>query len=247
MTSSQYRCGVILASCLVLLSFGGFARAGCLENFSCQLHGACQLPCLGAPDTPPQPAPALAPAAPIADTRDAKASLPGPSQTRPRKPIVARTPAIAKVKQADLHILATRDIGTVAQLSGRIVSFGPPGSLGEVNARRAFAALGIKVDETPLDFANAVDGLSTGDVAAVVTIEPQGSSRLKHLPGAAIHLLAVPSASAPPDGMRKAMIPARIYPALSHQDVATFAVNTAPKERGKEKRTQSAALAPRSP
>ena len=67
-------------------------------------------------------------------------------------------------------------------------------------AREAFAALGIPVQETPLDLDAALDGLSTGDVEAVVVLAPAPILRLEALSTLGIHLMPWPNGVSLPAG-----------------------------------------------
>lgn len=121
----------------------------------------------------------------------------------------------AKLFAEQLHILAGPGVKSVADLNGKVVSFGPDKSPGQLAARRAFEAAGVKVQETPLDIDNALDGLATGDVAAVVLLAPQPFERLAHVSTPGVHLVAWPDGVAPPDGASVATIDSAAYPALA--------------------------------
>lgn len=121
----------------------------------------------------------------------------------------------AKLFSEQLHILAGPTIKSAADLKGKVVSFGPENSPSQAAARRAFEAMGVKVQETPLDFDNALDGLATGDVAAVVLLAPQPVERLTRLSTPGVHLVAWPEGVAPPEGASVATIEANAYPALT--------------------------------
>lgn len=100
-----------------------------------------------------------------------------------------------------LHVVAGPDVHALADLKDKVVSFGPIDGPSQDAARKAFASLGIAVKETPLDLDNALDGVSTGDVAAVVVLAPQPDRALSLLkPGSGLHLLAWPDGAALPEG-----------------------------------------------
>jgi TRAP transporter TAXI family solute receptor len=63
--------------------------------------------------------------------------------------------------------LKSKKINTMQDLEGKKVVLGSPGSGSSDNSRRAFAALGIKVKESELAFADAARALQDGDVDAV--------------------------------------------------------------------------------
>lgn len=135
--------------------------------------------------------------------------------------------AQAKLFSEQLHILAGPAIKNVADLKGKVVSFGPDKSPGQAAARRAFEAMGVKVQETPLDVDNALDGLATGDVAAVVLLAPQPFERLTRVSAPGVHLIAWPEGVAPPEGASVSTIPATAYPTLAHpgEPIRTMSVD----------------------
>ena len=120
----------------------------------------------------------------------------------------------AKLFTEQMHIVAGDKIHSVSDLSGKVVSFGIGATDGEAAARKAFAALGVDVKETPLDVANALDGLATGDVDAVVILAPQPVAQLAGLKTQGLHLVSWPEDGAVPDGATVASIEASQYPAL---------------------------------
>ena len=79
----------------------------------------------------------------------------------------------------EIHIVAGGAIHTVADLNGKVVSFGPTDGPTRIVAHKAFEAAGIAVKETSLDYANAFDGLATGDIDAVVVLAPAAVRRLE--------------------------------------------------------------------
>ena len=118
----------------------------------------------------------------------------------------------------EMHILAGDKIHSLADLKGKVVSFGADHSAGQTAARKAFEALDVKVSETPLDLDNALDGLATGDIDAVVVLAPQPDKRLAKVKAPGIHLVAWPENAAVPDGAVAATIDAGAYPGLAKPD-----------------------------
>lgn len=121
----------------------------------------------------------------------------------------------AKLFTEQLHIVAGGTVKSVADLNGKVVSFGPDKSPGQLAARKAFEALNVKVNETPLDVDNALDGLSSGDVDAVVMLAPQPIDRLKTVQAEGVHLVAWPEGGTLPSGATAATIDASAYPGLA--------------------------------
>ena len=122
----------------------------------------------------------------------------------------------ARLFTEQLHIVAGPAIGSLADLKDKVVSFGPDKSPTQAAARKAFAALGVSVKETPLELDNALDGMATGDVAAVVVLAPQPDARLAHLKTTSgLHLVSWPDGSAAPDGASVTSISGSAYPGLA--------------------------------
>ena len=126
-----------------------------------------------------------------------------------------------------MHILAGPDVRSLTDLSGKVVSFGPDNSEGQKVARQAFAALHISVNETPLDLDNALDGLSTGDIAAVVILAPQPIAKLKRLTAPGLHLMRWPESVPVPAGADVSSIDPELYPDLATQGEALPALGVA--------------------
>ncbi len=112
-----------------------------------------------------------------------------------------------------LHIVGGAKINSVADLKEKAVSFGPDGSATQAAARKAFAALDIRVKETPLDVDNALDGVATGDLAAVALLAPQPAEPLKKVTG--LHLVAWPENGEVPSGAVLSTIDGAAYPGLA--------------------------------
>ena len=119
-----------------------------------------------------------------------------------------------------MHVLAGAKIQSFDDLKGKNVSFGADGSAGQAVARKAFEAAGVKVAETPLELDNALDGLATGDIDAVVVVAPQPDARLSKLHAPTLHLVAWPQAATLPEGASATTIDAQAYPGLAKADPA---------------------------
>ena len=106
-------------------------------------------------------------------------------------------------------------IVSLVDLKGKVVSFGTDNSVSQAVGRKAFKTLAINIREAPLDVDNALDGLSTGDIDAVVILAPHPVQRLKTLSGTGLHLVAWPDGGAVPDGAVAASIDGADYPGLA--------------------------------
>ena len=130
----------------------------------------------------------------------------------------------AKLFTEQMHVVAGGAIHSLDELKGKVVSFGPDHSPSQVAARKAFEGLGIAVKETPLDLDNALDGLATGDIDAVVVLAPQPVTRLKTLSAPGLHLVAWPQGASVPEGAVAAWIDGGDYPALAKSGEAIAAI-----------------------
>ena len=109
-----------------------------------------------------------------------------------------------------LIIVARKDIKDFASLHGHQVSFGLLNSASHRVANRVFHSLAIDVHEQPLDFENAFDALTLGDLDAVALLAPRGFNRLAHH-DPSFHLLALPAGFSPPDGLKLSRIEPSTY------------------------------------
>ena len=122
----------------------------------------------------------------------------------------------ARLFTEQLHIVATPAIRSLEDLKDKVVSFGPDKGSAQAAARKAFAALGVSVKETPLELDNALDGMATGDVAAAVVLAPQPDARLARLKTTSgLHLVSWPEGVAAPDGASMTSISGAAYPGLA--------------------------------
>ena len=123
--------------------------------------------------------------------------------------------AKARLFTEQLHIVAGNRVRTTADLAGKVVGFVGNGEAERNAARQAFAALNMPVRDTSLDLANALDGLSTGDIDAVVVLAPQPVAQLETIKAAGLHLVPWPDGGAIPDGGTLSAIEGARYPSLA--------------------------------
>jgi TRAP transporter TAXI family solute receptor len=137
-----------------------------------------------------------------------------------------RIELVTKLAPQEVHVLARADIGKVADLSGRQVNFGPPGSATAVTAAALFKALGVAAEISSLDTTAAIERLKQGAISAVVVVGGKPAPAIDAIPSdSGIHILPV-SFGVP---LEAAYLPTRLvsadYPNLiRHGDeVATVA------------------------
>jgi TRAP transporter TAXI family solute receptor len=103
-----------------------------------------------------------------------------------------RLELVTRLAPQEIHVLARADIGRLADLAGREVNFGPPGSATAITAAALFKALQIDVASSSLDFAAAIERLKSGAISAVVFVGGKPSPVIGAVPpNSGIHLLPV--------------------------------------------------------
>jgi len=99
---------------------------------------------------------------------------------------------VARLSPQEVHVLARGDIGSLSELAGRPVSFGPTGSASAVTAAALFEALGLKVEALDLDATAAIERLKQGTISAMVMVGGKPSPLIGAItPNAGIHLLPI--------------------------------------------------------
>jgi len=100
---------------------------------------------------------------------------------------------IAKLYNAELHLLARANIKTINDLAGKRVNFGLPGDGTGITAARVFDVLKIRVDATAYDPAAALAKLRSGELAAIAEVTAKPAPLFQILrPQDGMHLLAIP-------------------------------------------------------
>jgi TRAP-type uncharacterized transport system substrate-binding protein len=110
---------------------------------------------------------------------------------------------ITKLYDAEVHILATKDIKSVADLAGKTVNFDYKDSETDLIASRIFKALDIKVSVAYDDQRYALKRLLGGEIAAVAVSTGAPQEALARLaPGSGLHLLPLDETSLPGRNLR---------------------------------------------
>lgn len=127
-----------------------------------------------------------------------------------------------------MYVVAGGSVHSLADLRNKVVSFGPAGDAAGIAARKAFSALDIPVTDTSLDYDNALDGLATGDIAAVIVLAPEPARQLKDIRAPGLHLVSWPDGATPPSGTTVSAVETKEYPhlATAGQVVRTMDVDT---------------------
>jgi uncharacterized protein len=136
---------------------------------------------------------------------------------------------LAKLFNEEVHLLVRADSAatTIADLEGRTVSLGAPGSGTQIIGRDVLDRLGIKVHEVDFAGAEAIARLKAGELDAVMLI---GGKPVPSVAGVAsgLRVLPVPFAKPLRDDFLPATLTSEDYPGLiaPGREVETLAVGT---------------------
>jgi TRAP transporter TAXI family solute receptor len=141
------------------------------------------------------------------------------------KSLAEKLELVARLSPQEIHVLARADIGSLSDLAGKQVSFGPAGSASAVTAASLFKALGLKVEALSLDATAAIEGLKQGTISAAVIVSGKPALLVSAIPAnAGIHILPIPFGVP----LEAAYLPTRLEPGdypnlIQSGEVATIA------------------------
>ena len=116
---------------------------------------------------------------------------------------------------AELHILAKTDIGSIEDLRGKRVNFGPAGSGSSLTGTIVFQRLGIQVEQVLIDQQSALQRLQTGEVAALVRVVGKPVDFFTRIPpNLGLHLIPIPFTNIFADYYTVGEFETRDYPSL---------------------------------
>ncbi len=99
---------------------------------------------------------------------------------------------ITKLYNEEFHLVARRDIKDVNDLAGKIVNFGPSGSGTAMTAQTVFDALKIQVTPASENYADALQKVKTGEIAAMVYVAGKPASIFSEIkPEDGLHIVPV--------------------------------------------------------
>lgn len=134
---------------------------------------------------------------------------------------------ITKLYNEEFHLLARKQVRNVAELAGKRVNFGRPGSGTSVTSTIVFDALGVKVKATNHDHALALELLKQGKIDAMVSVAGKPTDLLSTASSKdGIHFLSIPRTPV----LLQTYLPGRLrnsdYPQLisAKQEVQTLSV-----------------------
>jgi len=137
---------------------------------------------------------------------------------------------IAKLHDAEFHLLAREDIRQIADLAGKPVNFGAPGEGAAVTGPAVFEKLRIKVEPTSYPSALALEKLHSGEIAAAAYVIGKPAKLFSGLqPSDGLHLLSIPFNSQISESYVAGSLSHDDYPGMvpSKQPVETIAVGMA--------------------
>jgi TRAP-type uncharacterized transport system substrate-binding protein len=134
---------------------------------------------------------------------------------------------IAKLYNEEFHLLARRDVKTVAELANQRVNVDLRGAGTAITAGRLFDLLNISVTPTYDDHEVALEKLRKGEIAAIAFVAGKPAPLFRDLTGEdGLHFLAIPLKPAVTAVYAPTRLTAQDYPGLvpSDQPVDTVAV-----------------------
>jgi TRAP transporter TAXI family solute receptor len=135
---------------------------------------------------------------------------------------------IARLYEEEVHVLAARDISTLADLAGKKVNADVKGSGTSMTASVIFGELGIKVEWTGFDQTLALEKLRAGEIAALVYVAGKPARLFTDIdPGTGLHFLPLRGSPEMRNIYGTAALGADDYPKLvpAGQPVETLSVS----------------------
>lgn len=155
--------------------------------------------------------------------------LEGVRQQRAVANVDATFTYVTRLYNKELHVLARREVRTIADLAGQKVNMDVRGSGSSVTAGRLFELLRVAVQATNDPAELAVEKLRQGEIAAVAFVAAKPASLFQGIkPDEGLHFLPIPLAPAVIDAYLPTALSADDYPGLvvPNQSVDTIAVGT---------------------
>jgi uncharacterized protein len=104
-----------------------------------------------------------------------------------------RVPYVTRLAPETLEVIAPREIKSINDLQGKLVSFGELDSATSTSGRMLFSRLGVTPNQTNAPLPEALDALAAGKVEAVVALGAEGAPVLDDFGGdGRFHIVAIP-------------------------------------------------------
>jgi TRAP-type uncharacterized transport system substrate-binding protein len=105
----------------------------------------------------------------------------------------ARINYIIRLPVSEMHVLARKEITSIADLRGKKVNFGPAGSASSLTGTIVFQRLGVEVEQVLYDNPTALQKLKSGELAALVRVIGQPIDFFAKLPAdSGLHFVPIP-------------------------------------------------------
>jgi TRAP transporter TAXI family solute receptor len=134
---------------------------------------------------------------------------------------------IVRLPVSEMHVLARAEIGTIEDLRGKKVSFGPAGSASSLTGAIVFQRLGVQVEQVLFDNPTALQKLKNGEIAALVRVIGRPIDFFAKIPAnSGLHFVSIPFSKTFSDYYTLGELTNKDYPGLvpEGQPVDTIAV-----------------------
>ena len=122
---------------------------------------------------------------------------------------------VAKLFNEEVHIVVRSDVTDIKQLNSKLVNLGTPGSGTAITGRLLLDDLGIQVQESHLNDADAIEKLKSGGIAAAVFMAGKPAPVMDWLKGSdGLKLLSIPYTKELEDSYYPANLTHDDYPEL---------------------------------
>jgi uncharacterized protein len=122
---------------------------------------------------------------------------------------------VAKLFNEEVHVVVRSDVNDIRQLKGKVVNLGAPGSGTAITGHLLLDDLGIQVQESHFNDADAIEKLKSGDIAAAVFMAGKPAPVMDWLKGSdGLKLLSIPYTKELEDAYYPANLTHDDYPEL---------------------------------
>jgi uncharacterized protein len=134
---------------------------------------------------------------------------------------------IIRLPVSEVHILARNEIRSIDDLRGKKVNLGPIGSASSLTGAIIFQRLGIKIEQTNLNYPTALKMLKSGELSALIRVVGKPVDALARIPeNSGFHLISIPFSKKFADYYTLGEFSSQDYPTLipSGQRIDTISV-----------------------
>jgi TRAP transporter TAXI family solute receptor len=113
--------------------------------------------------------------------------------TRKIHNLESRVQYLIRLPVSEMHVLARNDVHSIADLRGKKVNFGPPGSASSLTGSIVFQRLGVQVEPVNIDNPTALQKIKSGEIAALVRVIGKPVDFFEKLPpNSGLHFVPIP-------------------------------------------------------